>query len=186
MNFKIVNPYTGKEIAAYPVNSTEDISDALDRADKYYSFQRRHTFDERAQQLGQIAKAFHDNAEVLAKTATENMGKRHAEALAEANAAGNIAQYYADNGPAALQPKPYTYLGDKQAVMQYESTGIVFAIEPWNFPYTQVMRVFAPNFLMGNPVILKHAAIVAGCADQFEKKRSTVPCTHTAVSKTCF
>lgn len=178
MNFKIVNPYTGKEIAAYPVNSTEDISDALDRADKYFTFQRRHTFGQRAQQLGEIAKAFHDNAEILAKTATENMGKRYTEALAEANAAGNIAQYYADNGPKALTPKPYTYLGDKQAQMQYESTGIVFAIEPWNFPYTQVMRVFAPNFLLGNPVILKHAPIVAGCADQFEKTVYSVMHAH--------
>jgi succinate-semialdehyde dehydrogenase/glutarate-semialdehyde dehydrogenase len=37
-------------------------------------------------------------------------------------------------------------------------------VEPWNFPYTQVIRVLAPNYLAGNPVILKHASSVAGCA----------------------
>lgn len=31
-------------------------------------------------------------------------------------------------------------------------------VEPWNFPYYQIMRVFAPNFMVGNPMILKHAS----------------------------
>lgn len=31
-------------------------------------------------------------------------------------------------------------------------------VEPWNFPYYQIMRVFAPNFMVGNTMILKHAS----------------------------
>ncbi|GAF40050.1 succinate-semialdehyde dehydrogenase [Agrilactobacillus composti DSM 18527 = JCM 14202] len=54
-------------------------------------------------------------------------------------------------------------------MLQQDAIGIVLSIEPWNFPYSQVMRVFAPNFLVGNPVVLKHASIVAGCAAHFEK-----------------
>lgn len=43
------------------------------------------------------------------------------------------------------------------------------AVEPWNFPFYQLIRVFAPNYAIGNPVILKHASIVPQCAELFEK-----------------
>src|SRR5699024_2538463 len=44
------------------------------------------------------------------------------------------------------------------AEVHYQSTGVIMMVEPWNFPYYQIMRVFAPNFLVGNPMILKHAS----------------------------
>lgn len=41
------------------------------------------------------------------------------------------------------------------------------AVEPWNFPYYQLMRVLAPNLAAGNPVLAKHASIVPHCAETF-------------------
>ncbi|MNE23832.1 Succinate semialdehyde dehydrogenase [NAD(P)+] Sad [compost metagenome] len=43
------------------------------------------------------------------------------------------------------------------------------AVEPWNFPFYQLMRVLAPNLAAGNPVVVKHASIVPHCAEAFEK-----------------
>ena len=43
------------------------------------------------------------------------------------------------------------------------------AVEPWNFPFYQLMRVFAPNCAIGNPVVAKHASIVPQCAEAFEQ-----------------
>ncbi|KRM23577.1 aldehyde dehydrogenase [Ligilactobacillus acidipiscis DSM 15836] len=48
-----------------------------------------------------------------------------------------------------------------------QSTGVIVAVEPWNFPLYQVVRVFAPNFIVGNPMILKHASICATSAQKF-------------------
>lgn len=45
--------------------------------------------------------------------------------------------------------------------------GVLMAVEPWNFPYYQLMRVLAPNLAAGNPVIAKHASIVPHCAETF-------------------
>lgn len=42
-------------------------------------------------------------------------------------------------------------------------------MEPWNFPFYQVIRVFAPNFIVGNPLLLKHASICPGSAQAFEE-----------------
>lgn len=169
MSNKVINPTTGMQETVFSLNNEEDLHNALVEGDKYYRRQRQVSVKYRAQQLMEIAASFRANAQQLAQTATNNMGKLISESLAEVEAAAKIAEYYAKNGPNALESKPYTYAGEKHAEIQYESTGIVVAIEPWNFPYTQVMRVFAPNFLLGNPVVLKYASIVADCALEFEQ-----------------
>jgi succinate-semialdehyde dehydrogenase/glutarate-semialdehyde dehydrogenase len=42
-------------------------------------------------------------------------------------------------------------------------------VEPWNFPYYQIIRVFAPNYIAGNPMLLKHASNTPMAASEFEK-----------------
>lgn len=39
--------------------------------------------------------------------------------------------------------------------------------EPWNFPFYQIARVFAPNFIIGNPMILKDASNCPASAQAF-------------------
>ena len=48
-------------------------------------------------------------------------------------------------------------------------TGVLLMVEPWNFPYYQIMRVFAPNYVAGNPMVLKHASNTPMAAEAFEK-----------------
>ena len=53
--------------------------------------------------------------------------------------------------------------------MEHHALGMIMAVEPWNFPFYQLVRVFAPNCSIGNPVLAKHAAIVPQCAAAFER-----------------
>jgi len=46
---------------------------------------------------------------------------------------------------------------------------VIVAVEPWNFPYYQLIRVAAPNIAIGNPVLAKHASIVPQAAVAFEE-----------------
>ena len=54
---------------------------------------------------------------------------------------------------------------------QVESSpfGVLFGVEPWNFPYYQLARFAAPNLMAGNVVMVKHVGCVPQCAIAFEK-----------------
>ncbi|MCH4172285.1 MAG: aldehyde dehydrogenase family protein [Lactobacillus sp.] len=169
MAYQVVNPYTEKVIQTYPLASDTEVMEKLAVAADFYNRQKQVPVEERAAQLQLVAESLRANSAELAQTATLNMGKLPKEAKGEIELCAKLAQYYASTGASLLEPKPYIYGGSRQALLQQDAIGIVLSIEPWNFPYSQVMRVFAPNFLVGNPVVLKHASIVAGCAAHFEK-----------------
>lgn len=79
----------------------------------------------------------------------------------------DIADYYADKADEFLKPVPLeTDTGEAYYLKQ--STGVILAVEPWNFPFYQIMRVFAPNFIGGNPMVVKHASNCPASAQAFE------------------
>ena len=49
-----------------------------------------------------------------------------------------------------------------------EPLGVIFGIEPWNYPGYQVVRMAAPNLVAGNTVVMKHASNVQQCAEALE------------------
>ena len=83
------------------------------------------------------------------------MGKRPAQAVGEAEFCTDIFNYYADNGPGLIADKPLP--GHDTARVEYRPVGPVLGVMPWNYPYYQVARFAAPNLMVGNTVILKHA-----------------------------
>ncbi|TVU96614.1 NAD-dependent succinate-semialdehyde dehydrogenase [Lactobacillus gasseri] len=166
--YESINPYTNQLIKSYPDATQEEIEQALDAGEKLYLTWRNQLPATRSQLLHQIANNFKKHREEMAKTMTLEMGKLYHESLEEVDLCINICNYYAEKAPKMLEPTPLeTSLGTEYYLKQ--STGIIMACEPWNFPLYQVIRVFAPNFMVGNPIILKHAHNVPASAQLTEK-----------------
>ena len=105
--------------------------------------------------------------EELAKILTNEMGKRITEARAEVEMTADIALYYADNADFLGVERIQTTHGD--AWVEYHPIGVIVAVEPWNFPFYQLIRVAGPNMAIGNPVFAKHPSLVPQCALAFEE-----------------
>ena len=58
-----------------------------------------------------------------------------------------------------LKDEPIKLLaGDGSALIRRSRSGVLLGIMPWNFPYYQVARFAGPNLIIGNTILLKHAA----------------------------
>ena len=96
------------------------------------------------------------------------MGKLFREAQAEVELSADILDYYGDNAEKFLAPEKLK-VDEGEAFIESEPLGVLFCVEPWNFPYYQLARVAGPNLMAGNTLIVKHAPNVPQCALAFEK-----------------
>jgi len=167
MAYKTVNPANNKLIKEYPSHTDADVEAALNTADAlYHSDWSKGSMDKRLAVLHKLADLIDSRTEELAKIASVEMGKLIAQSRGEVKLCAQIARYYADNAKQFLAPVKYpSEMGE--AWVEHHPIGVVMAVEPWNFPYYQLMRVLAPNLAAGNPVIAKHASIVPHCAETF-------------------
>ena len=53
--------------------------------------------------------------------------------------------------------------------MVHDPVGVLLAIEPWNFPLYQVVRVAGPNLVLGNTLLVKHSEVCPQSALALEK-----------------
>ncbi|KRN11266.1 NAD-dependent succinate-semialdehyde dehydrogenase [Liquorilactobacillus mali] len=157
MAYKTINPYTNELIKEFPNATDTQIEEALTTTHSLYRTWKKENVADRAQKLHDVAQTFRDNSEELAKVLVTEMGKLINEARGEVELCAMIADYFADNSAAMLSPVPLkTTAGN--AHIEKESVGVLMMVEPWNFPYYQIMRVYAPNYMVGNPMILKHSS----------------------------
>ncbi|QGZ63098.1 NAD-dependent succinate-semialdehyde dehydrogenase [Paraburkholderia acidisoli] len=168
MPYRSVNPATGELVKSFDNHSDAEVSAALDSAHAFYrSSWAQGSIEPRLAVLARVAELLVERSEELAEIITTEMGKRIDEARAEVRLCADIARYYADHAGTFLAPHPLeTAQGD--AWIEYHAIGVIVAVEPWNFPYYQLIRVAAPNLAIGNPVLAKHASIVPRAALAFE------------------
>jgi succinate-semialdehyde dehydrogenase/glutarate-semialdehyde dehydrogenase len=156
--YATVNPATGELVQGFETISDADAGRALDRAHNAYLDWRNVDVKERAAVVGRVADLFRQNAVDLARLMTLEMGKPVTQAKGEIELSAAIFEYYATKGPDLLADETLDIAGPGKAVVRTAPIGALLGIMPWNFPYYQAARFVAPNLLLGNTILLKHAA----------------------------
>ena len=157
-DYAVVNPATGETLAEYQTATDAEIADAIAAADAAYRTWARATSPaERAALVRRVAELHRERRDELAAIVVREMGKPLSHAEGEVDFAADITEYYADNFEIITKDQPIDILGEGTAVIRRSPIGPLLGIMPWNFPYYQVARFAAPNLVVGNTIILKHA-----------------------------
>jgi succinate-semialdehyde dehydrogenase / glutarate-semialdehyde dehydrogenase len=168
MAYQSINPATGELVKNFDELTDAQLEAKLATAAKCFQSWKQKSFAERAAVIAKAAEILHAKADEFARIMTLEMGKRIGEARGEVEFSSNILAYYARNAERFLAPaKLNPSIGE--AHMESSPIGVVFCVEPWNFPYYQLARVAGPHLMAGNVLVVKHAGCVPQCAIAFEK-----------------
>ena len=168
MSYQSVNPYDGKILKTFEELTDQQLETALQTAATCFETWRHTTFAERAAVVAKAATIMRARVDEFARPVTLEMGKLIDEARGEVALSADIIDYYAKNAQRFLAPRHLKPSSGK-AVVESTPFGVLFGVQPWNFPYYQLARFAAPNLMAGNVVMVKHAGCVPQCAIVFEK-----------------
>ncbi len=155
--YQTVNPATGETVKEFETLDEQGVEQALARAESGFEQWRTTSPTQRAVVLAKVAELYSERAEELAQTIALEMGKPVRQGQGEVKLSSMIYQYYADHGPELLADQELDVPGAEQTVVRSLPVGPLVGIMPWNFPYYQVARFAAPNLMLGNTILLKHA-----------------------------
>ncbi|MBE0393327.1 succinate-semialdehyde dehydrogenase/glutarate-semialdehyde dehydrogenase [Flavobacterium sp. 7E] len=163
MSIQTTNPATNKVIKSFDEMTDKQVEDAIALSNTTFKDWKKTSYKDRATILHKVAKLMRAKKTELATLITLEMGKVFAQSEGEIDLSASILDYYADNAE--------TFLADKklspeqgEAFVRSSPIGVLFGVMPWNFPFYQVVRFAAPNIMVGNTILLKHASIVPQCA----------------------
>ncbi|MBQ95834.1 MAG: succinate-semialdehyde dehydrogenase [Actinobacteria bacterium] len=157
-----VNPATGEEIATYSRLSREEACAAVDKCHAAFEQWRLRSLDDRAQVIKNLGKALRDHKEELARLMTEEVGKLIGDSRDEVELCAAICDYTAANGPRELADEQRDPNNAGRGIVTYSPIGVIYGVQPWNFPAYQVIRYAIANLMTGNGVLLKHASNCTG------------------------
>ena len=156
-DYAVVNPATGETLATYPAITDDALESAIATADAASRTWRDTPVAERAALIRRAAGLHRERRDELAAIIVREVGKPLIAAEGEVDFAADITEFYADNAEKITGDQPLEIQGEGTAVIRRSPIGVLLGIMPWNFPYYQVARFAAPNLVVGNTILLKHA-----------------------------
>ncbi|GHE88769.1 succinate-semialdehyde dehydrogenase [Amycolatopsis deserti] len=158
--YTVTDPSTGETVSKFATFTDEEVRAGIDRADSAYrNWGRSSPLAERSALLSRVAALYRERREGLARIVVREVGKPITSALGEVDVCADIFQYYSDKAEEFLADEQLELLTTPgKAIIRRTPIGVVLGVMPWNYPYYQVARFAAPNLLLGNTILLKHAS----------------------------
>ncbi|CAN5621252.1 NAD-dependent succinate-semialdehyde dehydrogenase [soil metagenome] len=155
--FHVIDPATGKSLAAVTNADVADAATAIAAANASLREWSRRPALERARMLQRWYRLMLDHADDLARIMTAEQGKPLAEARAEVLYAASFAEWFAEEGRRTYGETIPTTDRDKRYLVIKQPVGVCAAITPRNFPLAMITRKAAPALAAGCTVVVKPA-----------------------------
>ncbi len=169
MAYQSINPYNAEILHSFDETSAAELEQKLTAASACFNdVWVKKSYADRAKVLARAAAILRERPEEFARLITLEMGKLLAQSMGEVALSAAILDYYAQHAEAFLAPEKLT-TAKGEASVESNPVGVLFGIQPWNYPYYQIARFAAPNLMAGNVVMVKHASSVPQCALAFER-----------------
>ena len=149
--------------------SKDEVNKIVDASHEAFLEWRKTSHEERAKVINSIGDTLMKYKEELSKLMTEERGKLYSQSLQEVDLCKGICDYTAENGITALADDEREIENMKKGIVTYQPIGVIYGMQPWNFPAYQVFRYTIANLMAGNSILLKHAANVTGSGLLIEK-----------------
>lgn len=166
---KTINPATGKTLETYNYFSDADMNSAIEKTQKAFLDWRHQSLEKRAEVIGAIGEKLVEYKDELSKLMTNEMGKILSQSNKEVDLCAAICKYTAKKGVEELKDEHRELFTGGKGIVTYSPIGIIYGIQPWNYPSYQVIRYAIVNLMAGNAVLLKHASNVTGTGILLEK-----------------
>jgi len=167
---KTTNPATNEILSTYDLMGKQTAFDKVEKAHEAFVKWRDKSHTERAPFLRDVASALRENVDAFAELMTKETGKLLRDGRTEVELCAQIFEYTAEHGPDVLADEERMHSGGKKrGIVAHCPIGVIYSIQPWNFPLYQPVRVLAANLMAGNSVVLKHASICTGSGLMLQK-----------------
>jgi lactaldehyde dehydrogenase/glycolaldehyde dehydrogenase len=165
----VLNPARGIVIDEIPDSPRSAVDEAVAAARRAQPGWAALTNSERGAYLRRVAARIRDNADAIARTLSEEIGKLLDLARGEVAGTADFLDYMAEW---ARRIEGEIIPSDRRGetiLMLRKPMGVVGGILPWNFPFFLIARKTGPALLTGNTIVIKPSEETPRNADLFAK-----------------
>lgn len=158
-----VNPLTEEVLHVYELMSDDEATQVIEKSHNAFLDWRLRSLEDRAAVMSSIAGELRSSADEFAQLMTNEVGKLLSDSRSEIELCAGICDYTAKNGPKVLADEERE-VPEGRGLVTHAPLGVIYGIQPWNFPCYQAVRYSISSLMAGNGVLLKHSENCTGSA----------------------
>ena len=155
----VIDPATEEVVVSVPFGGAADVNRAIEAAHRALPAWRARTAYDRGDILVRAAGVLRARADRLGRITVRESGKPLAEATREWQIAGDLFEFFAEEGKRAygytIPPRSPT----RRMLVRHEPIGVVGVITAWNFPAYNPARAIAAALGAGCTVVVRAAEL---------------------------
>lgn len=153
----VFDPARGTLLGCVAAVSENQVTRAIQEADRAFDAWRRRLPQERSRILRDWADLMEANAEDLALIMTYEQGKPLSECRGEITYALSYLHWFAEEGRRIKGESFASHLSGRQTIVSREPIGVTAAVTPWNFPSAMITRKAGAALAAGCSMLVKPA-----------------------------